>query len=145
MAEACDKVHLFFTFSCFTHMLAISFALHAVLHHCGTTSPVLLLPARAALCLSTASHKSAPSFSSQQDNRNPPPPKAEVSHCWPVLPHLSPLCCNCSQNQAFPSLPTQVRLGCPHRGFSGHMGSRAFPSRRNPALVVLEGRGSPST
>lgn len=91
MAEACDKLRLFLTFSCFTHMLAISFAPRAVIHRRGDTFPLPLRPARAALCLSTASHKSASSLSSRQSDRSPPPPKAETPRCRGALPHRFPL------------------------------------------------------
>lgn len=91
MAEARDKLRLFLTFSCFTHMLAISFAPRAVIHRCGDTFPLPLCPARAALCLSTASHKSASSLSSRQSDRSPPPPKAENPRCRGALPHRFPL------------------------------------------------------
>lgn len=132
MAEACDKLHLFFTFSCFTHMLACSDP------SCGTASPVLLLPARTVLCLSTASHKSPASFSSWQEDRSPPAPKAENSHCLRVLPHWFSLCSNCSQNQAFISSPAQDRHGCAHgEGFNEHMGSRDFLSWSSLAAQIL--------
>ena len=151
MAEACDKLHLFFTFSCFTQMLAISLAPHTVIHHHGATFPILLLPSRVALCLSTASHKSAAFFSSWKNDRSPPPSKAEDSHCWRLLPHQFPLCCSGSQHQPFISSHAWDRQGRPCcDGFSEHVGLQRFPQQGefgcshscpDPEHVVLGCRG----
>lgn len=108
--------------------------------------PSCLPPVSSALCLSTASHKSAFSFSSWHNDRSPPPPKAKHSHCWRVQPRQFPLHCNCSQLRALISWHVWGRQGHPHRdSLSKQMGLQGFPQQEkfgsshscpNPAHVV---------